>query len=267
LDELWRHQPNTSIMAIDGHEQNIGYSNRLTKRLTSILTILLAPILTLFFFSAQAETTRQNEKFRSNPFPNPKTLMKLTTVSASSTIAATAAVVTALPASFTATVKAVVAPNMPMVEKRQNVAWFASSYSDWGFKYQLGSASIENGGFDCSGFVTYVLNYFDIKTKRTAAEQYTEGSQVSVDLARPGDLARSDGCLQRRKRFSRCSQYKYQRRYARKHHRIQVLERQVERQSREYLRRVIFSPRFKVLTKRQKVLVKILLFAFFLYKK
>jgi cell wall-associated NlpC family hydrolase len=175
-------------MAIDGHEQNIGYSNRPTKRLTSILTILLAPILTLFFFSAQAETTKQNEKFKSNPFPNPKTLMKLTTVSASSTIAATAAVVTALPASFTATVKAVVAPNMPMVEKRQNVAWFASSYSDWGFKYQLGSASIENGGFDCSGFVTYVLNYFDIKTKRTAAEQYTEGSQVSVDQARPGDL-------------------------------------------------------------------------------
>ncbi len=79
-------------------------------------------------------------------------------------------------------------PNEPLTERRQNVAWFAASYSDWGFKYQSGSASIENGGFDCSGFVTFVLNYFDIKTKRTAAEQYKEGKQVSVSEARPGDL-------------------------------------------------------------------------------
>ena len=34
----------------------------------------------------------------------------------------------------------------------------------------------------------YVLNYFDLKTKRTAAEQYHAGTPVAVQDARPGDL-------------------------------------------------------------------------------
>jgi cell wall-associated NlpC family hydrolase len=170
-------------MAKERREQNSSQNHCPTKRLSSILPILFTPIFALLFFSAQAETG-QNEKFRNNPFPNPKTLMKLTTT------ASTVSTVVALAANnVVKTVKlATATPNEPLAERRQNVVWFAASYSDWGFKYRYGSASIENGGFDCSGFVTYVLNYFDIKTKRTSGEQYNEGTQVPVEQARPGDL-------------------------------------------------------------------------------
>jgi cell wall-associated NlpC family hydrolase len=185
-------------MTIKGHEQTAGQTDHQTTRFTTILPILFASIFSLFSFSVQAETSEQNEKFYSNPFPNPKTLMKLTT--AISTVSTASTTVVTLSShvvttnnfvsttSTTMTVKATMTPNEPLAERRQNVAWFAASYSDWGYKYQLGSASIENGGFDCSGFVTYVLNYFDIKTKRTAAEQYTEGKQLPVVQARAGDL-------------------------------------------------------------------------------
>ncbi len=171
-------------MAKDRREQNSSQNHCPAKRLNSILPILFTPIFTLLFLSAQAETG-QNEKFKNNPFPNPKTLMKLTTAAPSTA----SAVVTAVSSNIAKAVKFTAAPsNEPLAERRQNVAWFAASYSDWGFKYRSGSASIENGGFDCSGFVTYVLNYFDIKTKRTAAEQFNEGRQLPVDQARPGDL-------------------------------------------------------------------------------
>jgi cell wall-associated NlpC family hydrolase len=171
-------------MAKDGHAQASSQNHCPSKRLNSILPILFTPLFTLLFLSAQAETG-QNEKFKNNPFPNPKTLMKLTTTAPSTA----SAVVTAVSSNLVKVVKFTASPSSePLAERRQNVAWFAASYSDWGFKYQSGSASIENGGFDCSGFVTYVLGYFDIKTKRTAAEQYGAGKQLPVAEARPGDL-------------------------------------------------------------------------------
>lgn len=171
-------------MAKDRREQNSSQNYCPSKRFNSILPILFTPFFTLLFTSVQAETG-QNEKFKSNPFPNPKTLMKLTTAAPSTA----SAVVTAMSSNIANVVKFTAAPsNEPLAERRQNVAWFAASYSDWGFKYRSGSASIENGGFDCSGFVTYVLNYFDIKTKRTAAEQFNAGKQLPVEQARPGDL-------------------------------------------------------------------------------
>jgi cell wall-associated NlpC family hydrolase len=187
-------------MNVRGHEQKLGQTDRPTKRFTNTLVILFSTIFTLCAFTATAGATEQNENFYSNPFPNPKTLMKLTTTSPtaaalpSSVISATIPVLnSSVTTTVTAndvigTIKRTVVANESLGERRQNVAWFAASYSDFGFKYQLGSASIENGAFDCSGFVTYVLNYFDIKTKRTAAEQYTEGKQVAVEEARAGDL-------------------------------------------------------------------------------
>jgi cell wall-associated NlpC family hydrolase len=184
-------------MTIEGHEQAAGQTCHSTTRFTSILPILFTFIFALFFVAAQAGTTGQNEKFNSNPFPNPKTLMKLTTSSSAttSTVVSTTSsnvtmfsnVVTSVP--YPTVVKTTTpTTNEPLTERRQNVAWFAASYSDWGFKYTSGSSSIENGGFDCSGFVTYVLNYFDIKTKRCASEQFHEGKQLPVEQARPGDL-------------------------------------------------------------------------------
>ncbi len=71
--------------------------------------------------------------------------------------------------------------------RRQYVAWFAESYSDWGFRYKYGGTSIETG-IDCSGFTRYVLNYFDYKTARTAHEQFEKSNQIEVEKVRLGDL-------------------------------------------------------------------------------
>jgi cell wall-associated NlpC family hydrolase len=180
-------------MNVRGHNKTAGQNDRATKLFSTVFTTILTTIFTLSFFAAQAGTTEQNEKFNTNPFPNPKTLMKLTTVATSASARAltsnVAPAINFVTANHIATVtKVVVTPNEPLAQRRQSVAWFAASYSDWGFKYQSGSSSYENGGFDCSGFVMFVLNYFDIKTKRTAAEQFTEGKQITVGESRPGDL-------------------------------------------------------------------------------
>ncbi len=72
-------------------------------------------------------------------------------------------------------------------ERRQQVVWFAESHTEWGIQYSSGSSSIDDG-FDCSGFVRYVLKYFDIKTSRSSSEQFKDGSHIPVSLARGGDL-------------------------------------------------------------------------------
>jgi cell wall-associated NlpC family hydrolase len=189
-------------MNTKGHEQSLGQYAQPTERFTTVLPTLLTLIFALFFVSAQAGTTEQNEKFNKGPFPNPKTLMTLTTTHATNTatvasiiapnvVVSSSAVTTNPVAATTTTITtatSVSTASISTAERRQNVAWFAASYSDWGFKYQSGSSAIENGGFDCSGFVTFVLNYFDIKTKRSAAEQFNEGTSLPVEMARPGDL-------------------------------------------------------------------------------
>lgn len=75
----------------------------------------------------------------------------------------------------------------PSAERRQDIVWFAESHTGWGLQYSLGSSSLDNG-FDCSGFVRYVLNYFDYKTSRSSSDQYKEGTSIPVALARKGDL-------------------------------------------------------------------------------
>ncbi len=74
-----------------------------------------------------------------------------------------------------------------VAERRQHVAWYAESHTNRGIRYRSGSESIENG-FDCSGFVHYVMTYFDIKTKRSSSDMYNEGIHVPVVLAQKGDL-------------------------------------------------------------------------------
>ncbi len=75
----------------------------------------------------------------------------------------------------------------PSAERRQDIVWFAESHTGWGLQYSLGSSSLDDG-FDCSGFVRYVLNYFDYKASRTSSDQFKEGTQIPVALARKGDL-------------------------------------------------------------------------------
>ena len=72
-------------------------------------------------------------------------------------------------------------------DRRKYVAGFAESHADWGFKYRYGGTSIETG-IDCSGFTRYVLNYFDIKTGRSADSQFEEGVKIPVASAKAGDL-------------------------------------------------------------------------------
>lgn len=43
-------------------------------------------------------------------------------------------------------------------------------------------------GFDCSGFIQYVLGRHQISAPRTSAEQYQLGQEITLDQVRAGDL-------------------------------------------------------------------------------
>jgi cell wall-associated NlpC family hydrolase len=43
-------------------------------------------------------------------------------------------------------------------------------------------------GFDCSGFITYVFNHFNIKVPRSSVDFTNYGSELAIEKAKPGDL-------------------------------------------------------------------------------
>ena len=43
-------------------------------------------------------------------------------------------------------------------------------------------------GFDCSGFITYVFNHFNLKVPRSSVDFTNSGKEVDVQLAKEGDL-------------------------------------------------------------------------------
>ena len=55
-----------------------------------------------------------------------------------------------------------------------------------GRPYQYGSNGPES--FDCSGFVSYVFNHFNLDLKRTSRSQSTQGEEVSLNSIQKGDL-------------------------------------------------------------------------------
>lgn len=56
-----------------------------------------------------------------------------------------------------------------------------------GVKYKYGSSDKKNG-FDCSGFITYVFDHFNIKVPRRSLDFTNAGKEVSLKDSRPGDL-------------------------------------------------------------------------------
>ena len=148
----------------------------LTKRVQHIIFQNLLLFLSLNIYANTNSKLQQNQ-LRINTtsyFPIPisptSTLMNLAAISAPSMVNSR-----------------VFASAVTPTERRQHVVWFAESHTNWGLHYSLGSSSLDDG-FDCSGFVRYVLNYFDVKSSRSSSEQFKEGTQIPVAMARPGDL-------------------------------------------------------------------------------
>jgi cell wall-associated NlpC family hydrolase len=56
-----------------------------------------------------------------------------------------------------------------------------------GVPYRWGGVD-PSTGFDCSGFIQYVLAMHQISAPRTSAEQYSIGTKVGLDSIRAGDL-------------------------------------------------------------------------------
>lgn len=56
-----------------------------------------------------------------------------------------------------------------------------------GTKYKYGSA-VKEKGFDCSGFVTYVFNHFNISVPRVSKDFTNTGTTVPIDKSKKGDL-------------------------------------------------------------------------------
>ena len=56
-----------------------------------------------------------------------------------------------------------------------------------GVKYKYGSSDKKNG-FDCSGFITYVFNRFDIMVPRISYNFTNAGKEILLKDSKPGDL-------------------------------------------------------------------------------
>lgn len=56
-----------------------------------------------------------------------------------------------------------------------------------GIPYLYGSTDPQQG-FDCSGFITYVFNHFNITVPRSSIEFTNVATEVPVEKSKPGDL-------------------------------------------------------------------------------
>lgn len=71
------------------------------------------------------------------------------------------------------------------LQLRQNIIGYAQNFM--GLRYRSGGRSPRTG-FDCSGFVGYILNEYKVKVSGGASTLATKGRKISLTDARPGDL-------------------------------------------------------------------------------
>lgn len=73
----------------------------------------------------------------------------------------------------------------PTTSERTKIVEYAMTFI--GTRYVYGGAS-PSTGFDCSGFTQYVFKNFDYSLNRSSAAQIKNGTSISKDELRPGDL-------------------------------------------------------------------------------
>ena len=66
-----------------------------------------------------------------------------------------------------------------------DVVSFANSLKGTPYKY---ASTDPNAGFDCSGFIAYVFNHFEIAVPRSSVEFTNVQRPIRLKYARPGDL-------------------------------------------------------------------------------
>lgn len=79
-------------------------------------------------------------------------------------------------------------PDIPKTEEallRQEAVSYAKTFM--GTKYKLGGTT-PRGGFDCSGFTSYVMKKVDVAISRTSQAQENNGKKVRLKKVQPGDL-------------------------------------------------------------------------------
>ena len=68
---------------------------------------------------------------------------------------------------------------------RESIVTFATSLKGVPYKY---ASTDPAEGFDCSGFITFVFNHFNIKVPRSSVDFTNVGREVQLKNAKPGDL-------------------------------------------------------------------------------
>lgn len=68
---------------------------------------------------------------------------------------------------------------------RDSIVDFALTLMGTPYKYASSNPSV---GFDCSGFITYVFNHFNIKVPRSSVDFTNVGKEVKLADAKRGDL-------------------------------------------------------------------------------
>ncbi|MFN7116253.1 MAG: C40 family peptidase [Saprospiraceae bacterium] len=68
---------------------------------------------------------------------------------------------------------------------RKDIVSYAKQYE--GIKYHAGGKTPRTG-FDCSGFTSHVMDYFDIDISASSQAQSKQGRVKSLDEVQPGDL-------------------------------------------------------------------------------